>query len=300
MQHALECVTFGDLQIRACICLLPTERACSMTGLAPASCTLSTTLTCEHVFTHCPVRRCTAFERWRACSATGPLPAARAARVSFATQSAIMLRQSSQKAAALLTEALSSARCASSWAVRSGEPSATISDAHREVLPAFNPPARLLMGPGPANAHPRVLAAQVYPLLGHMHPPFFKIMDEVQEGLRCVCRRKPRHGRGACCITCTGTLQLCSTCVWASTKPLHVTGFAQVEAGASCETAVDALDSLALLVGRQSRVCQRALFAATSEKKATHTAARLFGTSYICTACCRKAQRTAPPAASSD
>lgn len=49
----------------------------------------------------------------------------------------------------------------------------------------FDPPARLLMGPGPANAHPRVLAAQTFPLLGHMHPPYFKIMDEVQEGLRC-------------------------------------------------------------------------------------------------------------------
>jgi alanine-glyoxylate transaminase/serine-glyoxylate transaminase/serine-pyruvate transaminase len=29
-------------------------------------------------------------------------------------------------------------------------------------------PARLLMGPGPGNAHPRVLAAQSLPLLGHM------------------------------------------------------------------------------------------------------------------------------------
>ena len=40
------------------------------------------------------------------------------------------------------------------------------------------------MGPGPSNAHPRVLAAQSLPLLGHMHPPFFKIMDEIQQGLR--------------------------------------------------------------------------------------------------------------------
>jgi len=31
------------------------------------------------------------------------------------------------------------------------------------------------MGPGPANAHPRVLAAQTLPLLGHMHPPFLKV-----------------------------------------------------------------------------------------------------------------------------
>lgn len=45
-------------------------------------------------------------------------------------------------------------------------------------------PSRLLMGPGPANANPRVLAAMTLPLLGHMHPPFFKIMDEIQEGLQ--------------------------------------------------------------------------------------------------------------------
>jgi hypothetical protein len=29
-------------------------------------------------------------------------------------------------------------------------------------------PSRLLMGPGPANAHPRVLSAMSLPLLGHM------------------------------------------------------------------------------------------------------------------------------------
>ncbi len=45
-------------------------------------------------------------------------------------------------------------------------------------------PDRLLMGPGPSNAHPAVLAAQTLPLLGHMHPPMFKIMDDIQEGLR--------------------------------------------------------------------------------------------------------------------
>jgi len=40
------------------------------------------------------------------------------------------------------------------------------------------------MGPGPANAHPRVLAAQTLPLLGHLHSPFTRIMDEIQDGLR--------------------------------------------------------------------------------------------------------------------
>lgn len=42
------------------------------------------------------------------------------------------------------------------------------------------------MGPGPANVAPRVLASQTLPLLGHMHPPFFRIMDEIQQGLRYV------------------------------------------------------------------------------------------------------------------
>jgi hypothetical protein len=93
---------------------------------------------------------------------------------------------SARRLAALASEKNAVSRCMSSWAVREGEPSPSISDAHGAVLPAFNPPERLLMGPGPANAHPRVLAAQAFPLLGHMHAPYFKIMDEVQEGLRCV------------------------------------------------------------------------------------------------------------------
>lgn len=45
-------------------------------------------------------------------------------------------------------------------------------------------PPRLLMGPGPTNSHPRILAAQSLPLLGHMHPPFISIMDEIKKGLQ--------------------------------------------------------------------------------------------------------------------
>lgn len=40
-----------------------------------------------------------------------------------------------------------------------------------EHPPAMHPlqiPQRFLMGPGPANADPRILAAQSLPLLGHM------------------------------------------------------------------------------------------------------------------------------------
>ncbi|KAK9842475.1 hypothetical protein WJX81_001656 [Elliptochloris bilobata] len=57
------------------------------------------------------------------------------------------------------------------------------------------------MGPGPANANPRVLAAQAMPLLGHMHPPFFKIMDEIQAGLRYVFQTSSEY---TCLISGTG------------------------------------------------------------------------------------------------
>ena len=36
-------------------------------------------------------------------------------------------------------------------------------------------PLKTLMGPGPSNAHPRVLEAQSQPLLGHLHPEFCKV-----------------------------------------------------------------------------------------------------------------------------
>ncbi|XP_037068168.1 serine--pyruvate aminotransferase-like isoform X1 [Pollicipes pollicipes] len=45
-------------------------------------------------------------------------------------------------------------------------------------------PEKTLMGPGPSNAHPRVLEAQKLPLLGHLHPEFCKIMDECKDGIR--------------------------------------------------------------------------------------------------------------------
>ncbi len=50
----------------------------------------------------------------------------------------------------------------------------------------LNPPSRLLLGPGPCDAHPRVLRAMVTPLLGHLDPQFLEIMNGVQEMLRGV------------------------------------------------------------------------------------------------------------------
>ena len=56
------------------------------------------------------------------------------------------------------------------------------------ITPAFNPPVRILMGPGPSGANPRVLRAMTAPLLGHLDPEFLKIMDNCRTMLRLVLR----------------------------------------------------------------------------------------------------------------
>jgi alanine-glyoxylate transaminase / serine-glyoxylate transaminase / serine-pyruvate transaminase len=50
----------------------------------------------------------------------------------------------------------------------------------------LNPSTRLLLGPGPSDAHPRVLSVMSTPLLGHLDPQFLTIMTETQEMLRQV------------------------------------------------------------------------------------------------------------------
>ena len=72
----------------------------------------------------------------------------------------------------------------------------------------LNPfPERLLLGPGPSNAHPAVLEAMSLPLLGHLDPEFIALLDRVKEGLR----------------TCFGTVN-------AMTLPISATGSAGMEA----------------------------------------------------------------------
>ena len=48
----------------------------------------------------------------------------------------------------------------------------------------LNPPPRLLLGPGPINADPRVLRAMSMPLLGQFDPAFTAYMDETMALLR--------------------------------------------------------------------------------------------------------------------
>lgn len=49
---------------------------------------------------------------------------------------------------------------------------------------SFHPPRRTLMGPGPADVHPRVLAAMGQPTIGHLDPAFVTMMDEMKDLLR--------------------------------------------------------------------------------------------------------------------
>src|SRR5512139_489830 len=51
---------------------------------------------------------------------------------------------------------------------------------------SLQPPARVLLGPGPSNVHPRVLRAMSIPLVGHLDPAFLQIMDETKRLLQFV------------------------------------------------------------------------------------------------------------------
>ena len=52
------------------------------------------------------------------------------------------------------------------------------------TISSFTPPQRILMGPGPTDVHPRVLAAMARPTIGHLDPSFVTMMDEVKTMLR--------------------------------------------------------------------------------------------------------------------
>ncbi|TNE73277.1 alanine--glyoxylate aminotransferase family protein [bacterium] len=55
-------------------------------------------------------------------------------------------------------------------------------------MKSFNPPKRLLLGPGPSNLSPRVSNAMSQSVLGHLDPDFVGMMDEVKAGLQYVMR----------------------------------------------------------------------------------------------------------------
>jgi len=51
-------------------------------------------------------------------------------------------------------------------------------------MSSFEPPKRLLMGPGPSNVNPKVLEAMSRPTIGHLDPRFVELMDEIKELLQ--------------------------------------------------------------------------------------------------------------------
>jgi len=54
------------------------------------------------------------------------------------------------------------------------------------VPESFDPPQRILLGPGPSNVEARILQAMLKPILGYMDPVYLKCMDEIQSLLRSV------------------------------------------------------------------------------------------------------------------
>ncbi|MBE9114852.1 alanine--glyoxylate aminotransferase family protein [Lusitaniella coriacea LEGE 07157] len=59
-----------------------------------------------------------------------------------------------------------------------------INETHRVQFPQLDVPPRLLLGPGPSNAHPRVLQALTMRQVGHLDPCFIQLMNEIQTLLR--------------------------------------------------------------------------------------------------------------------
>ncbi|ODG96304.1 alanine--glyoxylate aminotransferase [Nostoc sp. KVJ20] len=62
----------------------------------------------------------------------------------------------------------------------------SINDSGRLQLKPLEIPSRLLLGPGPSNAHPTVLQAMNTSPVGHLDPAFLALMDEIQSLLRYV------------------------------------------------------------------------------------------------------------------
>ncbi|HEX5443047.1 MAG TPA: alanine--glyoxylate aminotransferase family protein [Pirellulales bacterium] len=77
------------------------------------------------------------------------------------------------------------------------------------MLPPVAPPIRLLLGPGPSEIHPRVLAAMAEPTVGHLDPYYLSLMNDMQQLLRGVFRTENKmtlavSGTGSagmeCCV----------------------------------------------------------------------------------------------------
>jgi alanine-glyoxylate transaminase / serine-glyoxylate transaminase / serine-pyruvate transaminase len=55
-----------------------------------------------------------------------------------------------------------------------------------DTVAPLRPPKRLLMGPGPSPVAPRVYQALAAPIVGHLDPYFFEIVNDVRRLLKPV------------------------------------------------------------------------------------------------------------------
>ncbi|MEO0349361.1 MAG: alanine--glyoxylate aminotransferase family protein [Cyanobacteria bacterium P01_A01_bin.15] len=76
------------------------------------------------------------------------------------------------------------------------------------ITPKTTIPERLLLGPGPSNAHPDVVAAMNRQPIGHLDPVYLDLMDEVQAMMRYVWQTEnpmtlPISGTGSAAMEAT-------------------------------------------------------------------------------------------------
>ncbi|NET71039.1 MAG: alanine--glyoxylate aminotransferase family protein [Sphaerospermopsis sp. SIO1G2] len=83
-----------------------------------------------------------------------------------------------------------------------------INESQRLQLSSLEVPNRLLLGPGPSNAHPTVLKAMNTTPLGHLDPAFLALMDEIQSLLRYVWQTENPH---TIAVSGTGTAAMEAT-----------------------------------------------------------------------------------------
>ncbi len=84
----------------------------------------------------------------------------------------------------------------------------SLKTAQKLQLEPLSVPNRLLLGPGPCNAHPSVLEAMSITPLGHLDPAFLQIMDEIQSLLRYVWQTDNPH---TIAVSGTGTAAMEAT-----------------------------------------------------------------------------------------
>ena len=88
----------------------------------------------------------------------------------------------------------------------------TLDTTYRLQLSPLEMPDRLLLGAGPSNADPVVIAAMNRQPIGHLDPEYLKLMDEVQNLLRYAWQTQnlltyPVPGTGSAAMEATGQVR---------------------------------------------------------------------------------------------